>query len=73
MLSRNGVIQQVRNRRKSTGGPGNAPLGTEKNSEEFFAASPSGEPTVPVGKGWLEKNPSVFFDFKREGVTLIIL
>jgi hypothetical protein len=48
-------------------------LGTEKNSEEFFAASPSGEPTVPVGKGWLEKNPSVFFDFKREGVTLIIL
>jgi hypothetical protein len=43
------------------------PLGTEKNSEEFFAATPSGEPTVPVGKGWLEKNPSVFFDFKCGG------
>jgi hypothetical protein len=46
------------------------PLGTEKNSREFFAASPSGESTVPAGKGWLEKNGSFFAI--REGVTLII-
>jgi hypothetical protein len=35
-----------------------------------WAASPSGEPTVPAGNQRLEKNASAFFGM-REGVTFI--
>jgi hypothetical protein len=48
------------------------PLDTEKNSEEFFAASPSGEPMVPEENLRLEKNASAFFGM-REGVTIVNL
>jgi hypothetical protein len=39
-------------------GQGDAPLGTEKNLKEFFAASPSAETAVPGGKSRLEKDSS---------------
>ena len=45
-------------------------MGTEKNYQKFFAASPSGEPMAPSWNQRLEKN-GTFFDM-REGVTLII-
>lgn len=45
-------------------------MGTEKNYQKFFAASPSGEPMAPSWNQRLEKN-GTFFDM-REGVILII-